>query len=161
MGVTHTRHSTRIPHCQGPSRSCLSQSCIHRGNLRASSLHSLLNAPLLACSQTSYHSGHCTLSAHLILLMTVRSGLLTKEEPGAPRGEVTHARSHSKKMAGPGFKPSSAARKVYRVPEVPFCPSSLLPTASESPSSPTPTPSAKSLLPTPGQNEQLPPHQRS
>lgn len=72
---------------------------------------------------------------HLILLMPVRSGLLTKEEPGAQRGEVIHARSHSKEVAGPGFKPSSAACKAYRVPEVPSCPSSLLPTASGCPSS--------------------------
>lgn len=71
---------------------------IYMGNLRASPLHSLLKAAPLAYSQT----------------MPIRSRSLTKEERGAQRGEVIHARSHSKDVLGPGFKPSSAACKAYK-----------------------------------------------
>lgn len=83
---------------------------------------------------------------HLVLLMPVRSGLSTKEEPGTQRGEMTHVTtSHSKEMAGPRFEPSLKSLQGTE------CPLPSLLSASYSfwiPFFPKlPPPSAKSILP--------------
>lgn len=80
-----------------------------QGNLRASPLHYLLKVASLACSQTK-----CIFVSSVDSANAQKVQIIDKEEPGAQKGEVTHARSHSKDIAGPGFKPSSAACKAYR-----------------------------------------------
>lgn len=56
----HTQALHLHPTLLRPGRPCLTLPYTYRKH-QASPLHSLLKTPPLACFQTSYHSGHCTL----------------------------------------------------------------------------------------------------
>lgn len=150
--MSPTQDTHRIPHW-GPGK-VLPDSFLYTQRKPQGFLTPFL-MPLLSVPRPATIPGHCTHSVLSSSANACKIWIIDKGNLGLQRGEMTHARSHGKEMAGPGFKPSSAAQKAYRSQKsllsLPLRSNqdTLLPL--------TPTSSAKFLLPTPGQNEPLPP----